>query len=91
MRRYARDIGVKSPCTYRKKDLIKKIKDVESGKILPYFSKKGRPLCEHHNIDNIKAKQTPNFEKSDKNVLLYAIKRFKEFLEDLENEIKDKE
>ena len=46
LRTYAKEIGVKSPSVYTKSVLIEKIKGVESGKIKPFFSKRGRPTSE---------------------------------------------
>ena len=91
LRIYARDIGVKSPCSYRKNELILKIKEVESGLVKPYFSKVGRPASKQPNINDVKKQRETNVNGCDKNTLLFLLYRVKNFLEDLEKEILDME
>lgn len=43
LRRFAKEMGVKSPSMLRKKELIEAIIDVKRGNKLPDKSKKGRP------------------------------------------------
>lgn len=87
LRTYAKEIGVKSSSIYTKSVLIKKIKDVESGEVKPFFSKRGRPNSERLNLCDKSARQT---NKSQKSALLFAINRTKMFLDDLEKEIKER-
>ena len=87
LRTYAREIGVKSPSSCKKDLLIKKIKQVESGKVAPYFSKKGRPSHQKLNYDMKKEKPESTQEKQ---VYLFIIDKFREFLDNLEKEIRDK-
>ena len=91
LRIYAREIGVKSPSLYKKEILIKKIKQVESGKVEPHFSKMGRPASESF-IDVKRQGQGIKLEidGEEKSVLLFAISRFRKFLDNLEKEIKEK-
>lgn len=88
LRIYARDIGVKSPSSYKKDLLIKKIKEVESGEVEPFFSKKGRPA----NKEVVHKTGQPKVESytKEKRVLLFAIDRFIEFLDELKKEIENK-
>lgn len=46
LRKLAREIGVKSPTSLKRADLIEKINSIKSGKELPYkrTTKKGRPV-----------------------------------------------
>lgn len=48
LRVQARKVGVKNPTIYRRAELIKKIEEVESGYVEPYFkkTKQGRPSKE---------------------------------------------
>ncbi len=87
LRTYAREIGVKSPSSCKKDLLIKKIKQVESGKVTPYFSKKGRPSHQKLNYD-MKKEALENTQ--EKQVYLFIIGKFREFLDNLEREIRDK-
>lgn len=87
LRAYAREIGVKSPSSCRKEVLIKKIKQVESGKVAPYFSKIGRPSHQKLNYD-MKKERLENIQ--EKQVYLFIINKFREFLDNLEKEIQDK-
>ncbi len=80
LRRYAKSIGVKCPTKYKKAVLIKKIKEVQNGEREPEYSTKGRPV-------KIMIEQ---LEVTKVDILLYAIKRGKTFLEELEREIEQK-
>lgn len=55
LRVVAREIGVKNATIYKKKDLIKKIIDIEKGKTKPYkkTTKQGRP-AKDLNMEEIK-------------------------------------
>ena len=88
LRIYAREIGVKAPCACTKKELIKKIMDVESGKIKPCFNKVGRPVSKKLvcQIEQLKVEN----KDQEKSLVLFVINRLKEFLCDLEKEIKEK-
>ena len=88
LRAYAREIGVKSPTSYKKDVLIQKIKQVESGEIEPFFSKIGRPSNEKTICKPML--QKVKTESNDKSLLLFVVDRFKEFLDKLEKEIEDK-
>ncbi len=87
LRLYAREIGVKSPSSCKKEVLIKRIKQVESGEVVPSFSNKGRPLIQKLNYDIEKEKKENTQEKR---IYLFIINRFREFLDNLEKEIRDK-
>ncbi len=87
LRLYAREIGVKSPSSCKKEVLIKRIKQVESGEVAPSFSNKGRPLIQKLNYDIEKEKKENTKEKR---IYLFIINRFREFLDNLEKEIRDK-
>ncbi len=92
LRAYAREIGVKSPSLYKKDLLIKKIKQVERGEVEPYFSKKGRPASKRPDLKVVKKSEDVYCKDSkEKRVLLFAIRRFKEFLGELEKEILEME
>ncbi len=91
LRIYARDIGVKSPCSYRKNELILKIKEVESGLVKPYFSKVGRPASRQPNLEDVKKQRKTKVNGCYKNTLFFVLNRMKKFLEDLEKEILDME
>ena len=52
LRKIGKQIGVRAPSRLKKADLIKNILDVQSGKLQPYFSSKGRPNMK--NTFNIK-------------------------------------
>lgn len=80
LRKMARAIGIPNPTIYKKKDLIKKMQDVEQGKIKPCFSKKGRPVSKEikkDNLDRYKAK------------IINIINGIRELLYALEKEIID--
>ena len=87
LRTYAREIGVKSPSSCRKDVLIKKIEQVESGKVAPCFSKIGRPSQQKLNYD-MKKERLENTQ--EKEIYFFIINKFREFLDKLEKEIKDK-
>ncbi len=80
LRRYAKSIGVKGPTKYKKAVLIKKIKEVQNGEREPEYSTKGRPT-------KIMIEQLGTTRVD---ILLYAIKRGKTFLEEIEREIEQK-
>ena len=77
LRAYAKSIGVKTPSIYKKSDLIEKIEEIKNGKTKPHFSAKGRPTSYVLNL------------KTEKDLVLYTIYRFKDFLNILECEIKN--
>ncbi len=79
LRRYAKKVGVKCPTTYKKDKLIEKILEIEKGQVESYFTNKGRPS---------KAEKTIKELQIESDVIIYAIKRTKEFLTELEEEIK---
>ena len=82
LRNYARAIGVKSPCIYNKAELIVKIKQVESGKIKPYYSNKGRPAYGDDNINQREKKdQEHSKSKTEKQAILFVIESIKNFLD----------
>ena len=54
LRALARNIGVKSPTSYTKAQLIKKIKEVESGERAPHFTTRGRPAKKLVGAEKIK-------------------------------------
>ncbi len=87
LRMRAREIGVKSLYSYKKADLIEKIKEIERGEVKPYFPKVGRPLSEKipYKFEEIKKAKNSH----EKRVLLSYIKRVREFLDDLEKEIEN--
>ncbi len=78
LRRYAKKVGVRGPTLHNKDMLIEKIIEIEKGKVKPYFSKKGRPS---------KAEKTVNEMQIEADVVLYVIKKAKEFLTEIEEEI----
>lgn len=86
LRRYAKEIGVKSPSSCKKDALIEKIKEIESGKVEPTFSKVGRPIIKNPDFDKIKGNTLTGCGMA-KEKLLEHIKIFKEFLEKLESEL----
>ena len=90
LRRYAREIGVKAPSTCRKHILIEKIKEVESGKVEPYFNNVGRPIIKNPDFDKIKENTLTGCDTAKEQLLEY-IKNFKEFLEKLEKELNNME
>ena len=91
LRNYARAIGVKSPCIYNKAELIVKIKQVESGKIKPYYSNKGRPAYLNDNINKREEKARENSKsKTEKQAILFVVKRIIKFLDGLAKEIEEK-
>ena len=93
LRIYAREIGVRSPSTCTKAQLIKKIKDIESGKVKPFFNKVGRPVSKTPATKEIKRQQDLSLKdcKSAKEMLIVSINIFKEFLAKLEQEIENME
>ena len=50
LREIGRELGVKSPSTLKKRDLIEAIINLENGLTKPYFSTKGRPLMKNKTI-----------------------------------------
>lgn len=88
LRIYAREIGVKSPCSRKKDDLIKCIKEIERREVEPVFSKLGRPTNKKLVCKTEQPKNEINSQ--EKTILLFAINRFRDFLDRLEKEIENK-
>ena len=88
LRAFAREIGVKSPCTLKKDDLIKSIQKIERREVEPVFSKVGRPLGEK--IICEKKERKFKSDSEEKQLLFFVIDRFRSFLNKLEKEIEDK-
>ncbi len=80
LRKMARSIGVPAPTTYKKKDLIKMMEDIEQGKTKPCFSNKGRPVSIEIKKDN---------SVSSKTRIISMINEIRELLFALEKEIAD--
>ena len=71
LRSVARSLGVKSPTTFRKQDLITQIINVQEGKLTAHYSKRGRPP----------------YVKNCINYDLFDIERIDNLLKNLRNEI----
>ncbi|MBE5756554.1 MAG: hypothetical protein E7342_02025 [Clostridiales bacterium] len=67
LRLMGREIGVKSPTSLVKKELIEKIVLVSNGQVAPYRTKKGRPTIKEKEVFNTYKTQ---FEKKLDNILL---------------------
>ena len=76
LRTYARSIGVKSPTTYSKKELIKKIKEVESGFVAPSEEKRGRP-------SNAKLLTDTQFVSYSRKEIMFEIMEIIKLMEDV--------
>ena len=63
LRQKGREIGVKSPTTYKKKDLIEAIIDVLEGKVVPEKTNRGRPAMNSFEQHKTK-KEIKDIEKS---------------------------
>ena len=63
-----KEIGVKSPSTLKKQELIDRILDIQSGKVMPKFSSSGRPRLGSENIVKPK-KETAILEKEIDKIL----------------------
>ena len=84
LRVIARKLGVKDATIFRRKDLIKKIEDVECGKVEPYIrkTKQGRPAKD---INITKTEEIYNITKIDIESLNVLKKEFKKFYITLKN------
>ena len=51
LRGVARSLGVKSPTTFRKNDLITQIINIQEGKLTAHYTKRGRPPYVKNCID----------------------------------------
>ncbi len=71
LRDIARAMGVKSPTTFRKQDLITQIINIQEGKTTAHYSKRGRPP----------------YVKNCVNYSLFDIERIDNLLQNLRNEI----
>lgn len=93
LRRYAKKIGVKNPTAFTKSVLINLIEDIESGRRFAEFTKKGRPMRKKevdiivdHVSQNVKEMAIQGVDVN-KNILIYAIRRTRIFLLQLEDEL----
>ncbi len=93
LRRYAKKIGIKNPTTFTKSALINLIEDIENGRRFAEFTKKGRPMRKKEVgvvldcvCQNVKEKANHGVDVS-KNMLIYAIRRIRGFLLELEDEL----
>ena len=57
LRTLGKMIGVKSPTSLHKNQLIKEIVGISNGEIAPFFSKKGRPTLDNNCTDILKLKK----------------------------------
>ncbi len=80
LRRYAKKLGVRAPTHYNKDKLIEMIIEIEKGEVEPYFTNKGRPS---------KAEKKVNELQIEADVVIYVIKKAKEFLTELEGELEE--
>jgi hypothetical protein len=79
LRQKGREVGVKSPTTYKKKDLIDAIINVLEGKVLPEKTNRGRPAMSSFETRKTK-KQTKDIEKRIDKALLKLKKLLLEIL-----------
>ena len=84
LRKIGKDLGVKSPTSLKKNELIESILDIQSGKIKPVSSKHGRPSLnsEYKSLENNK-KEKEQKEKIEvvKELLVKAQKLLQEILQ----------
>ena len=80
LRLYARQIGVKKPTTYNKKELIEKIKQIEKGQVAPVVEKRGRPIKQ-----SLFAKQKEF--SSNKREIMFEIRQVIGIMEDLYDKV----
>ena len=78
LRKIAKEKGVPNPTTYRKKDLIKQITQIDDGKIKPRFSNKGRPTTKKISL---------TLPSNDVIIILDTISKIRKLLDALEKEI----
>ncbi len=78
LRKIAKEKGVPNPTTYRKKDLIKLMLQIDDGKIKPCFSNKGRPTTKKINL---------TLPSNDIIIVLDTINKIRKLLDALEKEI----
>ena len=78
LRKIAKEKGVPNPTTYRKKELIKQILQIDDGIIKPRFSNKGRPTTKKINL---------TLSSNDVIIVLDTINKIRKLLEALEKEI----
>ena len=62
LRLIGRAIGVKAPSAMFKSDLIQAILDVQSGRVTPFFSSRGRPALSKREIEQKRNKTISNLE-----------------------------
>ena len=74
LRQIGRELGVKSPSTLKKSQLIEQILGISSGEISPTFSKVGRPQLDGV-VEKSKNKDEKNVEK-ELDQILELIKKF---------------
>lgn len=63
LRLIGREIGVKSPTSLTKKELVEKIIEIKKGKQKPVFSKKGRPSYIVCDMDKLNKKVLDKIDK----------------------------
>lgn len=65
LREHGRTIGVKSPTTLKKVDLINEIVAIESGEKAPFYTNMGRPCYKTFNGESIRADREEKLRKID--------------------------
>lgn len=75
LRIIARKIGVKSPTTLKKEQLIEQIGLISDGKISPYFSNRGRPSLSEISEQKSKEKQSLKEKQKQLNALFSEMKK----------------
>lgn len=78
LRKIAKEKGVPNPTTYRKRDLIKLMLQIDDGKLKPCFSNKGRPTTKKINL---------TLPSNDVIIVLDTINKIRKLLDALEKEI----
>ena len=74
VRKLARELGVRSPSTLNKGEVIKRINQINNGEREPYFSNKGRKPRSKLIINNITKKELSEFEVNKINELIDKLK-----------------
>ena len=74
VRNLARELGVRSPSTLNKDEVIKRINQINNGEREPYFSNKGRKPRSKLIINNITKKELSEFEVNKINELIDKLK-----------------
>ena len=74
VRNLARELGVRSPSTLNKDEVIKRINQINNGEREPYFSSKGRKPRSKLIVNKITKKELSEFEVNKINELIDKLK-----------------